>query len=274
MADLSTGYRLGSGARDSGHRLHVHDRLGSTNAEAMALARAGEAGPLWIAARRQEAGRGRRGNVWDSVPGNLAASVLWPATGIEPEQLATLGFVAGVALTEALDAACGTAPDVTEAGAERPFRLKWPNDVLIGSAKLAGILLETETLPGRRRAVVIGFGVNVAGVPATQIDRAASLAGSGYVTDAGALLAHLSDRFAAVASAWDRGRGFAGIRQRWLARAAGLGGPIAVETGTVTLRGRFDGIDEGGRLVIHAPDDTRHTVTAGEVHFGTAATAA
>ena len=240
----------------------------------MARARAGEAGPLWIAARCQEAGRGRRGNVWESVPGNLAASVLWPAAGIAPERIATLGFVAGVALAEGLEAACGTAPGGGEAAATPPFRLKWPNDVLLGPSKLAGILLEAETLPGGRRAVVIGFGVNVAGVPATVADRAASLAGSGLAAEAGDVLAHLSDRLAAAARAWDGGRGFEGIRGRWLARAAGLGGPIAVETGTATLRGRFEEIDEGGRLVILAPDGTRHTVTAGEVHFGTAATAA
>ena len=240
----------------------------------MALARAGEAGPLWIVARSQEAGRGRRGNVWESVPGNLAASVLWPVAGIEPERIASLGFVAGVALAEALEDACGTVPDRRDGQAARPFRLKWPNDVLLESAKLAGILLEAEVLPGGRRAVVIGFGVNVAGVPAGLTDRAASLAQAGFAADAESVLRQLSDRLAAAARAWDRGRGFAGIRERWLARAAGLGGPIAVETGTATLRGRFEEIDEGGRLVILAPDGTRHTVTAGEVHFGTAATAA
>ncbi len=236
----------------------------------MALARAGEASPLWIAARRQEAGRGRRGNVWESVPGNLAASLLWPGTGIEPERLATLGFVAGVALAEALEAACG----VSGSGGSAPFRLKWPNDVLLGSAKLAGILLETEALPGGRRAVVIGFGVNVAGVPDSVAGAAVALAGAGFSADAPLVLEQLGERFCAAARAWDRGRGFAGIRERWLARAAGLGLPIAVGTGSATLRGRFEEIDEGGRLVILAPDGTRHTVTAGEVHFGTAATAA
>ncbi|WP_238307090.1 biotin--[acetyl-CoA-carboxylase] ligase, partial [Methylobacterium gregans] len=154
-----TGYRLGNAARADGHRLHVHERLGSTNAEALALARAGETGPLWIAARMQEAGRGRRGNAWASLPGNLAVSVLWPVSGIDPERLATLGFVAGVALAEALDASCGTAPGCQPGAADRSFRLKWPNDVLCANAKLAGILLEAESLPGGRRAAVIGFGV-------------------------------------------------------------------------------------------------------------------
>ncbi|MCX4195044.1 biotin--[acetyl-CoA-carboxylase] ligase [Methylobacterium organophilum] len=264
-------YRLGPSARAEGHRLHVHDTLGSTNTEAMARARAGETGPLWVVTHRQEAGRGRRGNSWASLPGNLAASVLWPVAGVAPDHLAELGFVAGLALIEALEAACGTLPDTGSGAGARSFRLKWPNDVLLGGAKLAGLLLEAETLPGGQRAV-IGFGVNVAAAPDGL--GAASLAAAGYARDAEALLEHLSDRMAARARAWDRGRNFADLRAAWLARAAGLGSEIAVHSGGHTLRGVFETIDEGGRLVILAPDGNRHTVTAGEVHFGSAATAA
>ncbi|GJD43062.1 Bifunctional ligase/repressor BirA [Methylobacterium cerastii] len=260
-------FRLGDGARAVGHRLHVHDRLGSTNTEALDQARAGATGPLWVAAHAQEAGRGRRGNAWASVPGNLTASVLWPVAGVEPERVAGLGFVAGVALVETLEAVCGP-------GSAGTFGLKWPNDVLAGGAKLAGILLEAETLPGGRRAVAIGFGVNVAGVPEAFSSSAASLAGLGYPGDAGMVLADLTNKLAAAARIWDRGRGFPEIRERWLARASGLGSRIAVRSGTETLVGDFEDIDEGGRLVILAPDGTRRTVTAGEVHFGTAATAA
>ncbi|TXM73309.1 biotin--[acetyl-CoA-carboxylase] ligase [Methylobacterium sp. WL12] len=260
-------FRLGDGARAVGHRLHVHDRLGSTNTEALDQARAGATGPLWVAAHAQEAGRGRRGNAWASVPGNLTASALWPVAGVEPERVAGLGFVAGVALVETLEAVCGP-------GSAGTFGLKWPNDVLAGGAKLAGILLEAETLPGGRRAVAIGFGVNVAGVPEAFSSSAASLAGFGYQSDAGMVLADLTNKLAAAARIWDRGRGFPEIRERWLARASGLGSRIAVRSGTETLVGDFEDIDEGGRLVILAPDGTRRTVTAGEVHFGTAATAA
>ncbi|MCJ2140830.1 biotin--[acetyl-CoA-carboxylase] ligase [Methylobacterium sp. E-066] len=265
-------YRLGSEARAQGHRLHVHDTLGSTNTEAMAQARAGETGPLWVVTHRQEAGRGRRGNTWASLPGNLAASVLWPAAGVAPDHLAELGFVAGLALIEALEAACGTLPDTRTGGCARSLKLKWPNDVLLGDGKLAGLLLEAETLPGGRRAAVIGFGVNVAAAPDDL--GATSLAATGYAGGAEALLEHLSDRMAVRARAWDRGRNFADLREDWLARAAGLGSEIAVRSGEHILRGVFETIDEGGRLVILAPDGKRHTVTAGEVHFGTAATAA
>ncbi|GJE38183.1 biotin--[acetyl-CoA-carboxylase] ligase [Methylobacterium persicinum] len=270
-------YRLGEAARAAGHRLHVHDRLGSTNTEALERARAGETGPLWVVTHRQEAGRGRRGNTWASLPGNLAASVLWPVPRVAPENLAQLGFVAGVALAGAVEAACGTLPGWDRSDPARSVRLKWPNDLLLGGAKMAGLLLEAEVLPGGRRAVVIGFGVNVAAAPEglpAKGPAATSLAAAGYVGGPEALLDHLSDHLAAQARTWDGGRNFTRIRALWLARAAGLGSEIAVASGGQVLRGRFDTIDEGGRLVILGPENARHVVTAGEVHFGTAATAA
>ena len=265
-------YRLGPEARAQCHRLHVHHTLGSTNTEAMERAHAGEVGPLWVAAKRQEAGRGRRGNVWASGVGNLTVSVLWPVRGVAPGHLAELGFVAGVALVAALDDVCVSAPGYDPKEPARSFRLKWPNDVLLGTQKLAGLLLETETLPGGQRAVVIGFGVNVAAAPGG-LD-AACLATVGYADGPEALLERLSDRLVAAIRAWDGGKDFAHVRERWLAQAAGLRSEIAVASGGQTLNGVFETIDEGGRLVILDPDGTRRTVTAGEVHFGTAATAA
>ncbi len=124
---------------------------------------------------------------------------------------------------------------------------------------------------------MIGFGVNVAAapedLPAPGL-AATSLAAAGYVGGAEALLEHLSDHLAAQACIWNGGANFARIRALWLARAAGLGSEIAVASGERVLRGRFDTIDEGGRLVILGPENARHVVTAGDVHFGTAATAA
>jgi BirA family biotin operon repressor/biotin-[acetyl-CoA-carboxylase] ligase len=302
-------FRLSSAARSEGCRLHSHDRLDSTNTEAMRLARDGALGPLWVAARRQEAGRGRRGNVWQSPEGNLFASLLWPVAGVAPEMVATLGFVAGVALIDAIRDVCRSSdpqphPEVPasaslEGEAQRtrdplepsfeaslrsapqdegrrvdsPFRLKWPNDVLMDGRKLAGILLEAEQLPGGRRAVVIGFGVNVAASPENLPYPAAALRPA-HAVDAPSLLESLTERFVEAAQIWNKGRGFPKIRQLWLERAAGVGAPVSVRTAETTLSGVFDTIDEGGRLVILAPDGTRRTVTAGEVHFGSAATAA
>ncbi|PXW62061.1 biotin--[acetyl-CoA-carboxylase] ligase [Methylobacterium sp. B4] len=294
-------FRLSPAARSDGHRLHSHDTLGSTNSEALALARGGETGPLWVTARRQEAGRGRRGNAWASPEGNLAASLLLPVAGVAPEMVATVGFVAGVALVDALRDACRLKPsrrtraeDRDDTGADAPaphagggdapsphgladapvaIHLKWPNDVLAEGGKLAGILLEAETLPGGRRAVVVGFGVNVAAAPENLPYPAAALAAFS-AADAPMLFEFLSERFVEAVRIWNKGRGFPTIRRRWLERAAGVGAPVSVRMAEATLTGIFETIDEGGRLVILAPDGTRRTVTAGEVHFGSAATAA
>ncbi len=266
-------YRLSPEARARNHRLHVHDVLGSTNSEALALAQAGESGPLWVVAQRQSGGRGRRGNAWASPEGNLAASLLLPVAGVEPEQVATLGFVAGLALVQALDdVQTSHLRPHPEGGGRKAacFNLKWPNDVLADGKKIAGILLEAEG----RRAVVIGFGVNVAAAPDGLPYPATALAALGCGVDAANLFAALTARFVETLAIWNKGRGFSLIRQHWLERAAGLGAPVSVQLPGAVLRGRHDGIDEGGRLVILAPDGTTHTVTAGEVHFGEAATAA
>src|SRR5262245_55739124 len=140
---------LAPGAAAAGVGLIACETVGSTNCEALAHARAGEKGPLWITAQAQTAGRGRRGRTWVSEPGNLYATLLLtdPAP---PERAAQLSFVAALATHDAI-AAC--------AGALVPrLALKWPNDVLLDGAKLAGILIEAE---GTRPLVVaVGVGVN------------------------------------------------------------------------------------------------------------------
>jgi BirA family biotin operon repressor/biotin-[acetyl-CoA-carboxylase] ligase len=147
-----------------------YDTLGSTNAEALALARAGERGPLWVTARSQSAGRGRRGSTWVSPAGNLYASLL-VSEPAPPEHAPQLSLVAALAVHDAV-AECAPAlgPSLT---------LKWPNDLLLGGAKLAGILMESENEP--RFVVVIGIGLNCAHhpdgtpYPATDLSAAGAL---------------------------------------------------------------------------------------------------
>jgi BirA family biotin operon repressor/biotin-[acetyl-CoA-carboxylase] ligase len=93
--------RLEAEAAAAGFRLLAHDTLPSTNTEALALARRGEAGPLWVTARQQTAGRGRRGNAWISTPANLYATLLLydPAA---PESAPQLSFVAALAVFDAI----------------------------------------------------------------------------------------------------------------------------------------------------------------------------
>ena len=142
-------------ASATGASLISHDTLGSTNAEALALARAGERGPLWVTAARQTAGRGRRGNVWTSEPGNLYASLLL-SDAAPAAHLPELCFVVALAVR---DAVCAVAPPLAS-----KLKLKWPNDLLLDGAKLAGILIEAESVGGAS-ATVAGIGVNCAHYP-------------------------------------------------------------------------------------------------------------
>src|SRR5262249_30015854 len=138
----------------AGVRHKAYETLGSTNAEALALARAGERGLLWVTAQRQSAGRGRRGSQWISPPGNLYATLLLTEPS-RPAQAPQLSFVAALA---AHDAVTICAPQLGPS-----LKVKWPNDLLVDKAKVAGILLEGENTP--IFAVAIGIGVNCATHP-------------------------------------------------------------------------------------------------------------
>ena len=229
--------------------------LGSTNAEALTRARAGERGPLWIVAAAQTAGRGRRGASWVSAPGNLSATLLLT----EPSPPATapqLSFVAALALHDAV-AAC--APQVGPS-----LKLKWPNDLLLGSAKLAGILIEGESDPAF--AVAVGIGVNCAHHPDGTAYPATDLAAAGALVTPDALLAELAAAMTRRLAQWGQGEGFASIRADWLKRAAGLGGDVRVRLPEREFSGRFEGLDETGRLLV-TEGDALTAVGAGEV-FG------
>src|SRR5262249_19760006 len=141
-------------ATAAGVRHVAHVVLGSTNVEALHLARQSEHGPLWITADRQTAGRGRRGRAWVSPLGNLHARLL-PTQPTAAEHWPQLSFVAALAIHDAL-------VDVA-ADLKLLLAIKWPNDILLAGAKLAGILIETES---GLNAVAVGIGVNCAVHPA------------------------------------------------------------------------------------------------------------
>jgi BirA family biotin operon repressor/biotin-[acetyl-CoA-carboxylase] ligase len=239
----------------AGVRHIAYEALGSTNAEALALARAGERGPLWITATTQRAGRGRRTNRWVSPPGNLYATLLLIEPS-PPPQAPQLSFVAALAVHDAV-AAC--APQLGPL-----LKVKWPNDLLVGQAKLAGILIEGESDPAF--AVAIGIGVNCATHPNDTSYPAIDLAATGALVAPDVLFAALSTAMEERLAQWKRGQGFAAIRGDWLKRAAGLGEMLQVRLRERELSGRFEGLDETGRLLLKQGGDLS-TVTAGEV-FG------
>lgn len=248
-------FRLAEGAVDQDYRLLIYEDIGSTNDEAMRLARAGDPGRAWLIAKTQSRGRGRRGRQWASLPGNLHASLLL-IDAVPPRFAPQLGFVAGIALAHALRECIGD---------DMRLRLKWPNDILFDGAKLAGILLESVALADGRFACIMGIGVNCVACPSELPYRATALAEIGarhsqaqdvFLQLSGALLSGL-DQFAA-------GAGFDSIRQEWLGFAAGLGGPIRVETPTGSVAGIFRTIDAMGRLIVSC-GDAQKIIEAGDV---------
>jgi BirA family biotin operon repressor/biotin-[acetyl-CoA-carboxylase] ligase len=257
-------FTLGPRAQSAGYRLASFDQIGSTNSEALTQARAGERGPIWFVTSEQTAGRGRRHRAWIAPRGNLAASAL-EILDVMPATAATLGFAAGLSLEAALRAIAGS-PAIQ-------FSLKWPNDVLAGGAKLSGILLEAEALPNRGLAVVVGMGTNVGVAPEGTPMPATSLKALGLQTTAEELFTALSDSWVEYRGVWDGGRGFGEIRRRWLACAAGLGQPVSVHTGHATVSGIFDTIDDKGCMMIRTSTGNEVPISAGDVHFGQAASA-
>jgi BirA family biotin operon repressor/biotin-[acetyl-CoA-carboxylase] ligase len=262
-------FSLGPRAISAGYRLAAFESIGSTNAEAMSRARNGERGPIWFVTTEQTAGRGRRHRPWIAPRGNLASSIL-EVIDISPAAAATLGFAAGLALEAALKKISIEASLRSAGWDDMRFSLKWPNDVLAGSKKLAGILLEAEAVEAHL-AVVVGIGTNVVAAPEGTPTPATSLAALGVHIGAEELFATLSDTWAEFRGIWDGGRGFAEIRRLWLERAAGLGQPVAIRTAGAPIEGIFDTIDETGCLIVRTSGGERVPVSAGDVYFGSAA---
>ena len=260
-------FSLGPKATSAGYRLAAFDKIGSTNTEAMARARQGERGPMWFVTTEQTAGRGRRQRAWVAPRGNLASSIL-EVMAVTPAVAATLGFAAGLSLESALQKLS------VEANLRRAeplkFALKWPNDVLAERQKLTGILLEAEAVPGGL-AVVVGVGTNVVAAPEGTPTPATSLAALGIHVGAEELFRALAEAWVEFRGIWDNGRGFGEIRKAWLERAFGVGEPVAIKTGTATVEGTFDTIDDTGCLIVRTAEGKRMPITAGEVYFGNAA---
>jgi BirA family biotin operon repressor/biotin-[acetyl-CoA-carboxylase] ligase len=229
-----------------------HQELDSTNSEARRLAEAGEPGPVWISAARQTAGRGRRGRAWDSGEGNLAATLL-----LRPRsQLSVTGQLSFVAALATAEMADHFAPSAA-------ITVKWPNDVLAEGKKLAGILLEGG---GEGNWLAIGIGVNLASFPEGTEFPATALAQLGVATPSSEdALSILAARFARWYDAWMED-GFEIVRGAWLARASGLGAPIRARLPNETRTGVFEGIDEGGALLLNEQGRVR-AIAAGEVFF-------
>jgi BirA family biotin operon repressor/biotin-[acetyl-CoA-carboxylase] ligase len=241
----------------------VFDELDSTNAEARRRAEAGERGPVWLMARRQSAGRGRRGRAWDAGQGNLTATLL-TTVDKPPIEAAQLAFVAALAVADLLQAYV-------------PLSLigvKWPNDVLIGSGKAAGMLIESGAAPGGGLWLAIGIGVNLASHP-QGVERPATSVAAHLRHDVARAptqdeaLQALSEAFQARFDGWLK-RGFEPVRQAWIEAATGIGQRCFVRLASDSLSGIAEGLDKDGALLLRLDDSSLKRITAGDVFFGEA----
>lgn len=228
----------------------------STNAEGFRRA-PGLAGPLWILAGTQTAGRGRRARPWASPGGNFHGTLVQRLPGEPPARLSLRSFVASLALHDAFTQATGL---------PAAFALKWPNDVLLQGRKTAGILLEASG-----DTLCIGIGVNLIAAPdATQVEPGAVtpvslLAETGLRLTPAAFLDALAPAMAARETQF-RDHGFAATRADWLSRAARLGTRITARTGTDSHEGIFETIDADGNLILRRACGTL-AIPAAEVFF-------
>lgn len=232
------------------------DETNSTNAEGLRRAAAGEHGPLWISAASQTEGRGRSGRVWRSLPGNLFASLI-VTPDCDMETASQLALLSGVAMHDAVAELLGVSP--------HPLELKWPNDLLLGGAKIAGVLLETARFGGDL-AVVIGFGLNIASHPDDSNQRTTSLAAEGIECAPDVALRTLAKNMDCWLQSWSDGKGFERVRQAWLDRAGPTGRPLRIRMGEKMTEGVYAGLDTKGALRLDTGSgETR--VTAGDVFF-------
>lgn len=228
---------------------------GSTNADLAARLRAGEhvAEGEWLIADRQHAGKGRLGRAWCDGSGNfMGSTVVHPGPGDPPPS--TLALVAGLAVHAAV--ADAIAPPT------RPL-LKWPNDVMIGTAKLAGILLEAVG-----NSVVVGIGVNLAVAPELPDRETIALSAFGPPPDRDTFAANLAHLFDVELERW-RSYGLAPIVARWTAAAHAPGTALQIgEPGEPPLDCTYAGLADDGGLLVRLADGSMRAIHAGEVRLG------
>ncbi len=233
------------------------DEIDSTNQEAQRRLAAGARAATWITAEQQTAGRGRSGRSWQSLEGNLFASLLLPLE-CPPHVLHQLSLVSGLALHNAVSA-CDLPEDRSSA-----VRLKWPNDVLIDDAKVAGILVESSVV-GSLAVAVLGFGVNLKSAPDLPNRKTVSLAALDIAISPAEFLETLDHSLATAIRLWDLGAGFDRIREAWLEHAFAIGHPMSVNANAGNVTGTFAGLDKDGALLISTSGGKIETFHFGDV---------
>lgn len=234
-------------------RIEAFDNLSSTQETVKDRAAKGEAEGLVVQALEQTGGKGRHGREWVSPKGNLYLSILLKPD-CDVRRLGEFSFIAALALYETVFEYVQDQSLVV---------LKWPNDVLLGGKKCAGILLESGLKPdGKVDWLVVGIGLNIVSAPpigSALADYAQNPPDIGLIRDK--LLAHIDTYM----SLW-HSKGFNEIRRLWLSRAHKSGAPLQIKLGETLKQGYFHAIDEGGNLLLRLENGGIETITAGDIY--------
>ncbi len=226
--------------------------IDSTNLEARRLFDAGVRGPLFLLADEQTAGKGRLDRNWASLRGNCYSTLM---LRLETEIAAVpqIGFVVALAVA-----------DVVQKFGATP-QLKWPNDVLVRGAKIAGILCEV--LSNQPLTVAIGCGINVAHSPTGFTYPATCLVAEGASTTRDEVFQSYRTALAYWLDIWSNSKNFPTIRTAWTKLAIGIGETITMTAGTQHLTGTFETITEQGAVMLKPPHGPPHILHAGDVHI-------
>lgn len=238
-----------------GYRLAVLEIVDSTNAVARQLSERGPSDRIVIWAKAQAAGRGRARRVWKSPPGNLYLStILVPSVPLS--RAYEISFLASVALVDCL---LSLLPDTAE------VRVKWPNDVLINRAKVAGILVETEgDGAGGLSHAILGVGLNLASAPEIENYPTTSVSEHGVDVVPADVLPRLIQLLETWRTRWET-EGRAVVLDAWRRHLYGLGAPVRVTVGSEAIEGTLDGVDAFGAAEIREPSGRLRRVTAGDM---------
>ena len=238
-------------------RLETFETLKSTSDTCILRAKAGEPEGLAILAHQQSAGRGSRGRQWQSPPGNLNLSIL-----LRPKLPAAASsvfpLIAGIAVADAVGAFLPT---------NLSPMLKWPNDILLDGAKLAGILIDAAPQNELLDWLIIGIGINLLHAPAIQGRLTTTLAAhGGQITPVEAALTvlnHLAFWLERLNTS-----NVAPILDAWQQRAHPIGTEIQVQSISNTISGRFAGLSPAGELLLSV-DNRIERFQTGEILLGT-----
>ncbi|MEL7032401.1 MAG: biotin--[acetyl-CoA-carboxylase] ligase [Pseudomonadota bacterium] len=233
--------------------VYWYDNIDSTSEEAKRRARRGETSAVWIAAKQQDAGKGRLGRSWVSPVGNLFCTLLFPEPG-GLKIAARIPFAAAIAVRDTCEAVTSDLGSL----------LKWPNDVRVRGQKISGILTET----GETNGVVwiaLGMGINVQHAPDNIEQAATSLVqeGAPSALTPELVLDHLRQ---SVSSRIEQARlDFSGLLDAWLQAAEGRGQRVQAGPVNNRIEGVFETLAEDGGLVLRLPDGAQRIIRAGDV---------